>query len=219
MRKFVTLFSLLTMTLLMTACQSTYYAAMEKVGVHKRDILTDRVEDTKTSQEQARETFKSALERYQSVVNFDGGDLEDMYEKTEQAYEQSQSAADNVHDHIAKVKDVAEALFDEWDDELDEYSNAQLRRASAQQLKETRQRYQRLVTAMEHAEQKMQPVLDALHDNALYLKHNLNAQAIGALQGEYKTIKTNVDALIKEMNQAIAESDAFLKHMEAQSKS
>ena len=28
----------------LTACQTVYYSAMEKVGVHKREILVDRVE-------------------------------------------------------------------------------------------------------------------------------------------------------------------------------
>ena len=36
-------------------CSSTYYGAMEKVGIHKRDILVDRVEDARDSQEDAQE--------------------------------------------------------------------------------------------------------------------------------------------------------------------
>jgi hypothetical protein len=35
----------------------------------------------------------------------------------------------------------------------------------------------------------MQPILDALKDNMLYLKHVLNARAIGELKIEYKLIE------------------------------
>lgn len=59
----------------------------------------------------------------------------------------------------------------------------------------------------------MAPVLSAFQDNVLYLKHNLNASAIGALQGELSTIQNDVDQLIEQMNSAIAESDAFIAAM------
>ena len=61
----------------------------------------------------------------------------------------------------------------------------------------------------------MQPVLTALNDNVLYLKHNLNASAIGALQGEFDKIKRDIELLIKEMNGAIAQSSEFIDTIKA----
>ena len=55
---------LIATTLLMLGCQSAYYAAWEKLGVEKRDILVDRVEDAKDAQEQAQQQFASALEEF-----------------------------------------------------------------------------------------------------------------------------------------------------------
>ena len=46
---------------LLTGCQSAYYGAMEKVGIHKRDILVDRVDDAREAQGDAQQEFKSAL--------------------------------------------------------------------------------------------------------------------------------------------------------------
>ena len=63
---------------------------------------------------------------------------------------------------------------------------------------------------MRKAESRMAPILTAFQDNVLYLKHNLNASAIGALQGELNEIQGDVQQLIQEMNAAIAESDAFI---------
>jgi hypothetical protein len=121
---------------------------MESVGIEKRDILVDRVEDARDAQE-----------------------------------------------------------------ELEEYSSATLKRDSTQKLRDTQRRYNDLIRSMRKAESRMDPVLVALKDNVLYLKHNLNAKAIGALQGELGSIESDVARLIAEMNSAIVESNAFIQSL------
>ena len=209
-RKIAHYFVLFFIVLSLTACQSAYYSAMEKVGVHKRDIMLDRVEDAKESQQEAQQQFKSALEQLSELIHFDGGELAQQYELINDQYEASKAAADDVTKRIEKIEEVAEALFDEWQDEIGQYSSAKLKRQSELKLKQTQRRYQALIKTMYRAESKMEPVLAALKDNALYLKHNLNAQAIGALQGEYGSIKRDVESLVKEMNIAIEQSQQFI---------
>lgn len=194
-------------------CQNTYYAAWEKLGVEKRDILVDRVENAKESQEEAQEQFASALEELSALVNFDGGELGEVYESLKDQLETSQASADEVSNRVDKIESVAEALFNEWEDELEAFTNATYKRQSAQQLKQTKRQYSELMRAMRKVEKSMDPVLVTLNDNVLYLKHNLNASAIGALQGELSTIKRDVNILIKEMNAAIKESNAFITAM------
>lgn len=201
----------IVMVLALTAgCQSTYYSAMEKVGIHKRDIMVDRIEDTQVAQEQAQKQFQSALEQFQSVVNFAGGNLEVAYKDLNAEYEDSLAAAEKVRSRIDGVKNVSEALFDEWDNELKLYTNASLRRSSEQKLQDTQRQYRRMMASLEKAEQRMQPVLDAFRDQVLYLKHNLNAQAISALKGEFDTIKADIDRLISDMQASIDQSRQFV---------
>lgn len=199
-----------------TSCQSAYYAAWEKVGVEKRDILVDRVEEAKESQEDAQQQFSSALDEFSQLINFDGGELQEVYEQLKDQFEASESSAEDVTGHIDKVESVAEALFDEWQEELTKYSNATLKRDSERKLKDTQNRYKSLLRAMRKAESKMEPVLSALRDNVLYLKHNLNASAIGALQGEFNGIKKEINQLVLEMNKAISESNSFISSMKGQ---
>lgn len=208
----VLLFSLVLLTL--TGCQSAYYSAMEKVGLHKRDILVDRVEDARDSQQQAKEQFKDALERYRSVVDVKGGKLEERYEALNSEFEASENSARDVRDRIAAVEDVANALFKEWKQELGEYSNASLKAASAKDLERTQKDYRVLLQRMKAAEKRIDPVLDVLRDQVLFLKHNLNARAIGALQGEYRTLEGNVDQLLAEMQRAIDEADVFIRQLQ-----
>ncbi|MCL1066207.1 DUF2959 domain-containing protein [Shewanella olleyana] len=213
MKKWISL-AILSVSLLLSGCQSAYYGAMEKVGYHKRDIMVDRVQEAKESQEEAQEQFSSALEEMQALLAFDGGDLEDAYNKAKDEYESAQSAADEVGSRIDKVEDVAEALFDEWETEIQEISKASLRRNSTNKLNETQRSYNSLVKGMRRAEAKMPPILTAMKDNMLYLKHNLNAQAIGAIKGEFNSLQSDISSLITEMNKSIAESNKFIEAME-----
>lgn len=201
--------------LALVGCQSAYYSAMEKVGLHKRDILIDRVEDARDSQQQAKEQFKDALERYRSVVQVQGGELEERYEALNSEFEASENSALDVRNRIEAVEDVANALFKEWKQELGEYSNASLKAASAKDLERTQKDYRLLLQRMKAAEKRIDPVLDVLRDQVLFLKHNLNARAIGALQGEYRTLEGNVDQLLADMQRAIDEADVFIRQLQS----
>ena len=205
---------LATALLGLVACQSAYYEAAEQVGYHKRDILVDRVEDSRDAQQEAEEQFQSALEQLSELTNFDGGDLEDMYEAMADEYESSVEAADEVRERIDAVEHVAESLFEEWEEEIQQYANARLKADSQAKLRETRRRYDQMIAALRKSEAKMDPVLTALNDNVLYLKHNLNAQAVAALKVEFGQIEKDIDLLIRDMRAAIASSNEFIESMQ-----
>lgn len=197
------------------ACQSAYYNAMEKFGYEKRDILVRRVDNAREAQQDAKQQFESALAQFIAVTNFSGGELERQYNKLKDEYEKSESRAEAVRRRIAEVEKVANDLFAEWTRELKEYSNRELRRASERQLDATRSRYRKLIAAMKRAEQKLDPVLAAYHDQVLFLKHNLNARAIASLRAERGRIESDIGVLIADMNRSIKEADAFIKDMAA----
>lgn len=199
--------------LLMTGCNTAYYNTMEKFGVHKRDILVDRVQDAQGEQEDAKEQFKSALDTFSEVINFSGGDLETKYRSLDAEYQRSESQAAAVRDRIDAVENVGESLFKEWEAELGQYSNASMRSSSEQKMRATRREYDQLIAAMHRAESKMDPVLAALRDQVLFLKHNLNAKAIASLEDELVSVESDVSVLIREMEASIAEADKFIQSM------
>ena len=86
------------------ACESTYYAAMEKVGQHKRDILIDRVESANDSQQEAQQEFKDALKHLAHLIQFDGNELTKQYELSKEHFEQSKEAAENVSEKINNIE-------------------------------------------------------------------------------------------------------------------
>ena len=143
-RKTAYLTGIIFSLVLLGACSSAYYKTMEGLGIEKRDILVDRVEEARDAQGDASEQFASALEQFRSTVHFDGGDLEKIYDRLNDEYESSISEAEQV----------------------------------------------------------------------LFLKHNLNARAIGALRNELDSIERDTATLIEQMQKAIAEADAFIQSME-----
>lgn len=199
--------------LYVSSCQTAYYKTMEKFGYHKRDIMVSRVKDARDSQEEAKEQFQSALEKFSEVLNFKGGELEAKYKTLNAEYKKSEEKAWAVRDRIESVENVSDALFDEWKTELKQYTNKSLRRNSEKQLKQTKKQYAQLIGAMNRAEKKIEPVLSAFRDQVLFLKHNLNAQAIASLQNELVSIETDVALLIKEMEASISEADVFIQSM------
>ena len=206
-------FALLLVTTALMGCQNLYYSTMETFGYHKRDLLVERVEDARDAQQDAKEQFKSALEKFSEVADFEGGKLAEKYKQLRSELDKSESKAQAVKKRVADVENVAKALFDEWTSELEQYSTENLRRASEQKLSQTRQRYSYLIGAMKRAETKIEPVLVVFRDQVLFLKHNLNAQAVASLQKELVSFEANITSLIKEMEASIAEANSFIQAM------
>ena len=198
----------------LAACTTMYYDGLEKIGIPKRDVMVYRVEKARDTQEETKEQFKSALEQFTAATNFQGGDLETVYNKLNDEYEASVDKAEEINERIADIEEVAEALFAEWEEEITQYSNTSLKRSSQQKLSGTKKHYRQLIASMKNAEAKIEPVLRVFNDQVMFLKHNLNARAITSLKGELRTIESDVSALIISMEESINEANAFIDTME-----
>ena len=191
-------------------CSTMYYGAMEQFGVHKRDILMDRVKEARNSQDEAKTQFLSAMDQFKSVVTFSGGALEKEYQRLNGALQNSEARATAVRDRIKSVEDVSQSLFKEWRGEIKQYSSEALRKASQRKYDQTVDKYDDLLRAMKNAESKLEPVLASMRDQVLFLKHNLNARAIAGLSGELASVQGNVDSLVRDMDTAIQQADQFM---------
>ena len=202
--------------LFLGGCSSMYYGAMEKVGIHKRDIMVDRVKAARDTQNEAKQQFLTAMEQFKSVVNFQGGNLEKEYNRLNATLQESESKAADVSKHIRAVEDVSQALFSEWRAEIKQYTSDTLRKSSQRKYDLTQKKYNELIAAMKKAEAKLEPALVPLRDQVLFMKHNLNAKAIAGLSNELAGVQANVDSLVRDMESAIAQADAFIASLQAE---
>ncbi|MBB85091.1 MAG: DNA repair protein [Deltaproteobacteria bacterium] len=211
----VRLLAALVLLFAFSGCTNAYYSAMEQIGQHKRDILRSRIEAGQQDQQEAQEQIKSTYERFKEAADYDGGDFERVYDTLNSESEAAQDRADDVSERIESIEEVAADLFTEWQEEIALYSSASLKRSSEQSLRETKQRYAKLIAAMKRAESKMPPVLNAFRDQVLFMKHSLNARAIAALEGTVGEIESDVASLIRDIDASIREAESFLDQFEA----
>jgi hypothetical protein len=201
---------ILPVVLSLGACTSVYYKTMEKLGKEKRDILVQRVKDTKKDQEQTKQQIQTTMEKFQQLTGFQGGDLEKNYKKLNDEYDRAEGQANKLRDRIKSIDQVSNDLFAEWQKEIDEMRNTQLKSRSSSLLKDAKDRQSVYMKAMHKTEDQMTPVLAAFHDQVLFLKHNLNARAIGSLKGTSAKINADVTALTKSIDSSMAEADRLI---------
>jgi len=195
-------------------CRTAYYAAWEKLGSEKRDLLRSDVADMKEQQQETKEEFEDALEKLRALYGSSGSDLEKRYDALRAEYEDCEGEAADLRRRMEEVRTVARDLFEEWESEIESMENASFQRQSRAKLAATRKRFEGLDTAMRRSEESLDPVLRQLRDHVLFLKHNLNAQSLGQLEGEVGRIDKGVAELVERMQRSIGEADAFLTSLE-----
>ena len=200
-----------------TGCQTVrekYYNAWEGMGYAKRERLADNVKAAVKEQDDAKKQFASALEEFKSVTNYDGGALEPIYNKLKASYDKSSNEAGDVNSKIASVRHVGDALFSEWQGEVKQIKDDDaLQKQSQNLLDKTKTSYNEMLSHMDAAAATMQPVLTKFNNRVLFIKANLNAQAIASLKGTELDLGKDIDKLIKEMEASIAEADQFINEI------
>jgi len=194
----------------LTGCKTAYYKTMSTLGKEKRDILVSRVKDAKKDQQQTREQIKTTMESFQELTGFKGGSLEKSYKRLNSDYEKANDQAQKLHDRIQSIDQVSQDLFKEWQGEINEMDNRKLKTQSATMLRDARIRQAAYLKAMRKTEDQMTPVLHAFRDQVLFLKHNLNARAIGALKNTSASIQDDVTVLLASIDSSMQEADNLI---------
>jgi hypothetical protein len=208
--------TILTLGLLITTtgCTRLYYASMEKIGKEKREILVQRIIDSKKDQEAASKQIQTTMEAFQELTGFSGGNLEKTYQKLAGELGQSEDRAGKLQARIEGIEKVAGDLFREWEGEIGKMRDPALKTRSRAMLRETAKHYQVLDRKLLATHKRMEPVLQAFRDQVIFLKHNLNAKAITSLKKTSLEIDGDVSVLVKEIEASIQEADAFIATME-----
>ena len=196
--------------LILSSCSQLYYKAQEKIGNEKRDILVDRIKKGREDQDKAKEQYKTTLEAFQAATGFQGGKTEEVYKRLKKEYDEAAERTKKVSDRIQSIEQVSNDMFSEWDRELSGMSNGDLRSKSNVLLKATRRRYTDLIRKMKSVESKAKPVLKAFEDQVLFIKHNLNAEAITSLKSNIVKMDADVQILIRDIEASTKEADAFI---------
>jgi hypothetical protein len=207
--------SLIVFALLLSGCQWTYYKAMRTLGKEKRDILVQRIKDAKKDQDQTKQQLQTTMESFQALTGFKGGSLEKSYKRLNSDYESAASQAGKLHDKIQSIDQVSNDLFKEWQGEINAMDNGKLKSQDTVMLRNARARQATYMRAMRRTEDQIEPVLKTFHDQVLFLKHNLNARAIGSLKNTSAGLQSDVDGLVQSIDASSQEADKLISSLAA----
>ncbi len=196
--------------LLCTSCSTVYYNFWEFLGQEKRELLQSEMEAITSNQTDTKEDFKDTLSKIRSEYSYKEGSLESTYDDLSDDYNDLHSNAEDLSKSIDKAKNIAEDLFDEWEDEASKITNSKFRAESLRKRVITMTKFKVALKSVRKVESKMTKVLVKLNDRVLYLKHNLNAKAIGKIKIELKNIEQDIVSLIGQIDESNQQANSFI---------
>jgi Protein of unknown function (DUF2959) len=203
------------LVLLLSGCKSTYYKTMRTLGKEKRDILVQRIKDAKKDQDQTKQQLQTTMESFQALTGFQGGSLEKSYKRLNSDYESAASQAGKLHDKVQSIDQVSKDLFNEWQGEINDMDNGKLKSQDTVMLRNAKSRQATYMRAMRATEDRITPVLKSFRDQVLFLKHNLNARAIGSLKTTSAGLQNDVADLIQSIDASSQEADKLISSLAA----
>jgi hypothetical protein len=199
--------------LFLTACQSSAPGSLKQASYPGLGALFDRVGDYQVAQQAAAEQFQSVKEQLSPLAtaggNTQGDSAADLSE-----YDQTVEAAVAVSATIAAVKQAATATFQQWQTEIDVYTDAQLKADNQAKMGATWQSYQGMMQGVRASETKMNAVLAELNNYVTFLRGSPDASALASYRPNRNVIGSDIDALLLKMKSALGRSNEFIEDVQ-----
>jgi hypothetical protein len=198
-------------SLLLMFHQSAGFAASEQSGYPSLEPLLARVEQSVAAQQAAAEQFQKARQSLSALAGSETDDVQPLYATTFHDYNDSIEAAVAMGSAIAAVDEAANAIFQEWEEEIAIFTDARLKADNEARLTQVWQSYQSLMNTLRQSESESDSVLAALKSNVTYFKYNLNAAGVASRRDALSADDKKIASLINAINTSIAGSDAFIR--------
>lgn len=192
---------LLCTTIVLSGCATS--------GPQRAAKLVSRVEDSRQALQQTKMHMQDALAAAYAIGQTEGGKLESDFQRLDSQVKETGEKIIEFRKRMADMNKTSDEFFTSWTMELDKYATEEFRKRSEVRLKETRGRYNRVATAMQRPDEKLNPFWAQLHDLALFLNHNLNPQGVASIKNALKQLNAEAAELYKLIDVAVKEADQF----------
>jgi hypothetical protein len=154
-------------------------------GLERVDELLERVESLQAEALLAQERAERALTELRELAapEFQSDPL-NAYAELSLAIEDSRKQAQRLGDTIEPLRETSAEVFAAWTDSLESFGNTKLRRQSQARLAETRARCSAVHDTAVAAHIALDSFNADLRDQALFLQHDFNADAVAFVAGE-----------------------------------
>jgi hypothetical protein len=197
-----TTFALCAAVLLPAAALPACATGAKGDGLAEVNELVGAIERVHTNSELAQERVHLAVRELMSLMVFDfSGDAVSAYAAFATAVDESTRHLDELRESIESMKESSEPVFTRWAEDLDSFKSMEMRLRSQSRLKETRERYDAVVSAAELALAGYDTLNVRLCDYSVYLGNDFNASSVAAIQGDVRSLDQVVSALDQRFDQ------------------
>ncbi len=171
--------------------------------------LISRVEESRRALQAAEAQIRSTLDTANSLGQTEGGSLQSDFQRLNSEIELSNEKRDDFSKRVASMDKTSASYFTTWAADLDKFQTEEFRTRSEARLEETRGRYNQLMTTMQQAEEKFNPLLAKLHDVSRYLSFMLNPTGVASIKTSVGEMSSQATDLYTAIETAVQEADGF----------
>jgi Protein of unknown function (DUF2959) len=169
-------------------CSSCMFGSAPR-GPDQVKALMVTIEDVARESETSQKETVAAVQALQkfAAANF-GNDALAAYAELKQAVEHSEQREEALRRSLEPMKAAADTLFQSWTTDLDAFGSPELRQRSKERLENNRARFQAILKTAGSALASYTDINRRLRDHVLFFDHDLNAEALAAVQGEVRSM-------------------------------
>ena len=198
-------------------CEQAYYPTMRVLGQNKRTQVVDKIKAARDAEEKAKKQFDVTMKKFSyAVSSLKNGKPRKNYKTLGEAIKKSSATSAKFKKKVDDAGKTAKKFFREWEDELQLYTNEELRRASEKKMDDTRKQCYQVLYSMKYAEAKIKPVITALNDYVLLLKHDLGPYSATSINEKLSDVMDKIADLIKAMNNSISDADILVDRLNSE---
>ncbi|MEZ5503935.1 MAG: DUF2959 family protein [Halioglobus sp.] len=202
------------LSLLLVACQSATPGASAPAGYPAMGPLLDRVAQSLQAQEAAAAQFQSTAQQLSRWANPGNQGLQTLYDATVTDYNASIDAAVTMGSSVDAVDAAANTIFQQWQIEIEVYTDPVLKAENKAKLEASWQRYASLIQVLRQTTGQVNPVLAQLNQDVTHLRQNLNENALASRQRELEATINAIGALVEQINAAASASRSYIQSMQ-----
>ena len=175
--------------------------------------LVSHVEDSRRALQVAEAQLRTTFETANALDQTERGNLQSDFQRLNSEIKLSHEKLEDFRKSIAAMDKISASYFTARTAELDKYETEEFRVRGETQLKETRGRYDQVLTAMQQVQDKFNPFIAKLHDLSLYLNYNLSPTGVASIKENVDAINYDATGLYTAIDAAVRQADVFADSM------
>ena len=178
----------LTVAAGLSGCKS--FSKQQTVSLRQVDELVSKIEHVHLESELSRESAHDSLDSLEHLTSPKfNGDAVAAYEEFVLTIERSEDQAKSLERSIRSMEKSADEVFEQWEEDLEVFTNPRMRRRSAARLEETKKRYAAILEAVEPCKAAHEEFNLGMRDYAFYLSHDFNAGSVSEIEGDLDAVR------------------------------